>query len=78
MLVKLTLGVNFINILHTKNLYERCFASFFLHTYVRTYVRKKFCRKDDVRMKNSYEKFVRKMLVKLTTGEVRLKVSGRY
>ncbi len=52
MLVKLTPGVNFINILHTNFLYKHCFSSYVLSL-----------------SKNSYEKFVRKTLMKLTAGD---------
>jgi len=50
-------GVNFINILHTNFSYKHCFGSFF---YVHI-TREKLLKQ------RSYEKFVRKMLMKLTT-----------
>ncbi len=51
-------GVNFINILRTNFSYEHCFGSFF-YVHVTREKLPKQC---------SYKKFVRKMLMKLTTG----------
>ncbi len=56
--MKLFLFVNFINILHTNFLYECCFGSFF-NIHVTKGKLPKWC---------SYEKFVRKMLIKLFLG----------
>ncbi len=54
-------GVNFINILLTNFSYERRFVSFF------TYIEKGF-RKKLQKRRHTYEKFVLKMLMKLTLG----------
>jgi len=51
-------GVNFINILRSNSLYERCFGSFFYEHVTREKLLKQ----------HSYRKFVHKMLMKLTTG----------
>jgi len=56
-LIKLTTGVNFINIIRANFSYECLFGSF-----LRTYVRRKKLPK----RQRTYEKFVRKMLMKLT------------
>jgi len=61
MLVKLTTGVNFINILHTHFLYERRFGSFSLVT----------CTYKKLLKRCSYKKFERKMLMKLTAGDAK-------
>jgi len=56
-MVKLTrIGVNFINILRTNFLYKCCFGSFSLVT----------CTSKKLPKQRLYEKFVSKMLVKLT------------
>jgi hypothetical protein len=55
MLMKLTAGVNFINVKRTKNSYERCIlAAFSSYMYVEK--------------RRSYEIFVRIILMKLTAG----------
>jgi hypothetical protein len=59
MLMKLTPGVNFINIIRANFSYECLFGSF-----LRTYVR----RKKLPNRQCTYEKFVRKMLMKLTAA----------
>ncbi len=51
-------GVNFINILRTKLKYEHLFGSFF-HIHV---------TREKLRKQHMYEKFVCKMLMKLTKG----------
>jgi len=53
-------GVNFINILHTNFSYKRCFGSFFSSYMYFT------CTWRKLPKWRSYEKFVRKMLMKLT------------
>jgi len=59
-LVKLTPGVNFINIIHTNFLYKCHFGSFlYLHV-----------TREELPKQCSYKKFVRKMLMKLTTGAI--------
>jgi len=55
--VAIDIGVNFINILHTIFLYERHFGSFF---YVHV-------NREKLPKQRLSEKFVRKMLMKLTT-----------
>jgi hypothetical protein len=62
MLMKLTIGVNFIDISCALFLYECYFGSFF-STYVCTYVHKKKLPKQ-----HSYEKSMQKTLMKLTVG----------
>jgi len=57
--MKLTPGVNFINVKRTNFLYKRSFGSFY---YVHV-TRKKLSKQ------HSYEKFVRLTLMKLTTAE---------
>jgi len=59
MMMKLTPGVNFINMLCTYFSYERHFGSFFLRMYVHMYVKK-------LPKRRLYEKFARTMLMKLT------------
>ncbi len=54
-------GVNFINILHTIFLYERQFGSFF---YVHV-------TREKLPKQRLFEKFVRKMLMKLIIGQLR-------
>jgi len=56
-----SLGVNFINILHTIFLYERQFGSFF---YVHV-------TREKLPKQRLFEKFVRKMLMKLIIGQLR-------
>ncbi len=60
-------GVNFINILRMNFLYECRFGSFL---YITMYIEKK------LQKHCLYEKFVCKMLMKLTTGLPRLPVVG--
>jgi hypothetical protein len=67
-MVKLTTGVNFINILHKKFLYECRFGSFF---YVHV-------TSEKLPKQHSYKKFVRKMLIKLTTGHGRFLLSVSF
>jgi len=64
MLVKLTPGLNFINILRTIFLYESCFGSFFYVHVTRGKLPKR----------RSYKKSVRKTLMKLTAGHSFLKL----
>ena len=61
MMVKLTTGVNFINILHTNFSYEYCFSSFF---YVHV-------TREKLPKQRLYEKFARKMLMKLTPARIK-------
>jgi len=63
MLVKLTPGVNFTNILYTNFPYESCFGSFlYLHV-----------TREKLSKQHLYEKFARKMLVKLTPDFIKMK-----
>jgi len=55
-------GVNFINILRTNFLYERRFSSFF---YIHV-------TREKLPKQRLYEKFVCKMLMKLTTGNLEM------
>jgi len=58
-------GVDFTNIIRTNFLYECLLCSFFyIHTYIHMYVRGKKL----LNRRRTYEKFVRKMLMKLTPG----------
>jgi len=57
-LMKLTLGVNFINILRTNFSYKCCFGSFFYINVTRGKLPKQ----------RLYKKFMSKMLMKLTLG----------
>jgi len=65
MLLKLTPVVNFINILCTNFLYERCFDSLDSLFYVHVTTEK-------LPKRHSYKKIARKMLLKLTPGQGRL------
>jgi len=65
-LLKKGTGVNCINIVHKIFSYKRCLCSFFYVHVTRVKLPKQL----------SYEKFVGKMLMKLTTGEEREKRVG--
>jgi len=66
MLLKLTPGVNFINILHTNFSYKRRFGCFF---YVHV-------TKEKLLKQRLYKKIVRRMLMKLTSDEFCGRIPG--